>query len=65
MKYVSKELLRHPTFKSDLVIGRACFDFGVLFKLPKTVVVDCYRNVFQDFQSTGQAGTKVTKPAYG
>ena len=29
IKYVAKELLRHPTFKSDLVIGLACFDYAV------------------------------------
>ena len=42
IKYVAKELLRHPTFKSDLVIGLACFDYAVLFKLPNTVAVACY-----------------------
>ena len=42
IKNVAKELMRHPTFKSDLVIGLACFDYAVLFKLPKTVAVDCF-----------------------
>ena len=42
IKYVAKELLRQPTSKSDLVIGLACFDYAVLFKLPKVVAVDCY-----------------------
>ena len=37
IKYVAKELLRHPTFKSDLVIGLACCDYAVMFKLPKNV----------------------------
>ena len=46
IKYVAKELLRDPTFKSDLVIALACFDYAVLFKLPKTVAVDCYQHVF-------------------
>ena len=49
IKYVAKELMRHPTFKSDLVIGLACFDYSVLFKLPKTVAVDCYQHLFQSF----------------
>ena len=40
IKNVAKELMRHPTFKSDLVIGLACFDYSVLFKLLKTVAVD-------------------------
>ena len=34
IKNVAKELMRHSTFKSDLVIGLACFDYAVLFKLP-------------------------------
>ena len=53
IKYVAKELVEHPTFKSDLVIGLACFDYGVLFKLPKTVAVDCYQHLFQSFSSRG------------
>ena len=53
VKYVVKELVKHPTFKSDLVIGLACFDYGVLFKLPKTVAVDCYQHLFQSFSSRG------------
>ena len=53
IKYVAKELIKHPTFKSDLVIGLACFDYVVLFKLPKTVAVDCYQQLFQSFSSRG------------
>ena len=53
IKYVAKELVRHPTFKSDLVIGLACFDYSVLFKLPKTVALDCYEHLFQSFSSRG------------
>ena len=53
IKYVAKELVKHPTFKSDLVIGLTCFDYGVLFKLPKTVAVDCYQHLFQSFSSRG------------
>ena len=53
IKYVTRELMRHPTFKSDLVIGLACFDYAVLFKLPKTVAVDCYQHLFQSFSSRG------------
>ena len=49
IKYVGKEVLRHPTFKSDLVIGLACFDYVVVFKLPKTVAADCYQHLFQSF----------------
>ena len=53
IKYVAKELMKHPTFKSDLVIGLACFDYSVLFKLPKTLAVDCYQHLFQSFSSRG------------
>ena len=45
--------MKHPTFKSDLLIGLACFDYAVLFKLPKTVAVDCYQHLFQSFSSRG------------
>ena len=53
IKYVAKELMKQPTFKSDLVIGLACFDYSVLFKLPKTVAVDCYQHLFQSFSARG------------
>ena len=53
IKYVAKGLMKHPTFKSDLVIGLACFDYAVVFKLPKTVAVDCYQHLFQSFSSRG------------
>ena len=53
IKYVAKELMKHPTFKSDLVIGLACFDYAVLFKLPKTVAVDCYQHLSKSFSSRG------------
>ena len=45
--------MKHPSFKSDLVVGLASFDFSVLFKLPKTVDVDCYQHLFQSFSSRG------------
>ena len=52
-KYVAKQLMKHPTFKSDLVIGLACIDYTVLFNLPNTVAVDCYQHLFQSFSSQG------------
>ena len=44
MRYVCKELISHPTFKSDLVVGSACFDYSVLFTLPRNQAVfhDCF-----------------------
>ena len=53
IKYVAKELMKHPMFKSDLVNGLACFDYAVLFKSPKTIAVDCYQHLFQSFSSRG------------
>ena len=52
-KYVAKELSRYPTLESDSSVGLAGFDYAVLFKLPKTVAVDCYQHVFQNFNSRG------------
>ena len=43
--------MKHPTFKSDLVVGLANFDCSVLFNLPKTVAIDCYQHLFQSFSS--------------
>ena len=40
-RYVCSELLKHPTFKFDLVVGLACFDFFVLFTLPRGKAMDC------------------------
>ena len=53
VKHVATELMKHPTFKSDLVIGLACSDYAVVFKLPKNVAVDCYQHLFQSFSSRG------------
>ena len=47
--YVCSELLKHPTFKSDLVVGLACFDYSVLFTLPRGQAMDCYARLFQSF----------------
>ena len=33
IRYISAELLNHPTFKSYLVVGLAFFDYSVLFTL--------------------------------
>ena len=50
---MAKELLKHPSFKSDLVIGLACFDYTVLLKLPKNVSADYYQHIYQSFNSRG------------
>ena len=52
-KCIPNELFRHSIFHSDLLIGLACFEYGVLFKLPKAVAVDCFQDVLQIFSSRG------------
>ena len=47
--YVSVELSKHPTFKSDLVVGEACFDYSVLFTLPRGQAMNCFARLFQSF----------------
>ena len=49
IRYVCSELLKHPTFKSDLVVGIACFDYSVLFTLPSGQAMDCFARLFQCF----------------
>ena len=47
--YVCKELINHPTLKSDLVVGLACFDYPVLFTMPKDQAAACYSRLFHSF----------------
>ena len=49
IRYVCAELLRHPIFKSDLVVGLARFDYSVLSTLPKGQALDCHARLFQRF----------------
>ena len=53
IRYVCKELINHPTFKSDLVVGLACFDFAVLFTMPKGQAAGCYSRFFTVFAFVG------------
>ena len=53
IRYVCSELLKHPTFKSDLVVGLACFDYSVLFTLPNGKAMECYARLFQSFRVRG------------
>ena len=53
IRYVCKELLNHPTFKFDLVMGLACFDFAVLFIMPKDQAAGCYSRLFHSFSVRG------------
>ena len=47
IRYVCTELLKHPIFKSDLVVGWACFDYSVLFTLPRGQAMECFAQFFQ------------------
>ena len=49
IRYVCSELSKHPTFKSDLVVGLACFDYSVPFTLPRGKAMECYARLFQSF----------------
>ena len=39
-RYVAKELIRHPAFKSDYVMGMASFDYSTLFILFRPQAID-------------------------
>ena len=53
IRYVCKELINHPTFKSDLVVASACFDYTVLFSMPKNQAAGCYSRLFYSFRVRG------------
>ena len=53
IRYVAKELINHPAFKSDLVMGMASFDYSTLFILPRPQAIECCRHLFQSFSSRG------------
>ena len=53
MRYVAKELIKHPSFKSDLVMGMASFEYSTLFVLLQPQSIDCYRQLFQSISSRG------------
>ena len=49
IRYVCKKLINHPIFKSDLVVGLACFDYAVLIRMPKDQAAGCYSLLFHSF----------------
>ena len=61
IRYVSAELLMHRTFKSDLVVGLVCFDYPVLFTLPRGQAMDCYARLFQSFSVCGWLAKELKK----
>ena len=61
VRYVCAKLLTHPTLKSDLVVGLACFDYSVLFTLPRGQAMDCYARLFQSFCVRGWLAQELKK----
>ena len=53
IRYVAKELIKHPSFKSDLVLRMASFDYSTLFVLARSQANECYPHLFQNFSSRG------------
>ena len=53
IRYVCKELINHPTFKSVWVVSLACFDYAVLFTMPKDQAAGCYSRLFQSVCARG------------
>ena len=53
LRYVAKELIKHPSFRSDLVMGMASFDYSTLFVFSRPQAIECYRHLFQSFSSRG------------
>ena len=49
MRIVCEDLLRRPAWKYDLVVGLACFDFFVLFELPKSQSTECFKQFSKGF----------------
>ena len=50
LRYVAKELIKHPSSKSDLVIRMASFEYPTLFVLSRPRAIECYCHLFQSFQ---------------
>ena len=53
LRYVANELIKHPSFKSNLAMGMASFDYSTLFVLSRPQAIECYRHLFQSFSSRG------------
>ena len=49
IRYVCKELINHPTFKSNFVVGLACFDYAVLFTMAEDRAAGSYLRLFHIF----------------
>ena len=61
IRYVSKEMIKHPTFKSDFVGVMKSFDYSVLFDLPRLQAVEWYTRLFQSLSSREWLATQLGK----
>ena len=52
--YVVKEIIKHPSFRSDLIMGMGSCDYSTLFVLSGQQAFECYRDLFQRFISRGR-----------
>ena len=61
IRYVAEELIKHSSFKSDLVTGTPCFDYSTLFVLPRPPAIECCRHLFESFSSRGWLAKELKK----
>ena len=52
-RYVCKDLINHPTFKTDLVVSLVSFNYAVLITMSKDQAAGCYSRVFHSFLFVG------------
>ena len=53
MKILCDGILAHSTWKSDLVKRLGCFDYSVIFCLPKEQAAGCFGSLFHSFSVLG------------
>ena len=59
IRYVRNDLFNNSTFKSDLVVGLACFYYVVLLTLPKDQAAGSYSRVFHSLYVQGWLATEI------
>ena len=65
IRYVSKDVISHPIFKSDLLVGLTILVYAVLFTLPKVPAAECFSRLFHSFICSWFVGKGVKKPSHG
>ena len=56
IRYLPKELIKHPTFKSDFVGVMKSFDYSVL---PRLQAIECYTRLFHSLSSREWLATQL------